>query len=154
MEPNLNTSKSPNESNKSSVTNSLLSGKLSSKKKPLVEPGVDEWKSEGHGRLFFWLLTLMTEQHPITLPAELVDKWVAMLEYCEDIDVFTDVVRWGYDQAIKELEAFLEKLNDQRSLKEQALGALYAIATGADDTREFYQDIETIKAALETLPNN
>lgn len=37
------------------------------------------------------------------------------------------------------------------SLKEQALGALYAIATGADDTKEFHQDIETIKTALEQL---
>lgn len=97
---------------------------------------------------------MTNQQHPITPPPELVDKWVAMLEYCEDIDVFTDVVRWGYDQAIKELETFLEKINDQRSLKEQALVALSAIALGADDTREFYQDIETIKSALETLPNN
>ena len=97
---------------------------------------------------------MTNQQHPITPTPELVEKWVAMLEYCEDIDVFTDVAHWGYDQAIKELEAFLEKINDQRSLKEQALGALYAIATGADDIREFYQDIETIKAALETLPNN
>jgi hypothetical protein len=39
------------------------------------------------------------------------------------------------------------------SLKEQALGALYAIATGADDTREFHQDLETIKQALESLPD-
>jgi hypothetical protein len=39
------------------------------------------------------------------------------------------------------------------SLKEQALGALYAIATGADDTREFHQDIETIKEALESQPD-
>lgn len=39
------------------------------------------------------------------------------------------------------------------SLKERALGALYAIATGADDTREFYQDLETIKEALESLPD-
>lgn len=93
----------------------------------------------------------MTDQHPITPQPELADKWTAMLEYCDDIDVFTDVARWGYDQAIKELETFLEKLNDQRSLKEQALGALYAIATGADDTREFYQDLETIKTALEQL---
>jgi hypothetical protein len=37
------------------------------------------------------------------------------------------------------------------SLKERALGALYAIATGADDTREFHQDLETIKSALEQL---
>ena len=39
------------------------------------------------------------------------------------------------------------------SLKKQALCALYAIATGADDTREFYQDLETIKQALESLPD-
>ena len=37
------------------------------------------------------------------------------------------------------------------SLKEQALGALYAIATGADDIKEFHQDLETIKQALESL---
>lgn len=39
------------------------------------------------------------------------------------------------------------------SLKQQALAALYAIATGANDTREFHQDIETIKEALESLPS-
>ena len=39
------------------------------------------------------------------------------------------------------------------SLKEQALGALYAIATGADDTRELHQDLETIKTALESMPD-
>jgi hypothetical protein len=43
------------------------------------------------------------------------------------------------------------ELVEQPSLKEQALGALYAIATGADDTREFHQDLETIKQALESL---
>ena len=111
----------------------------------------------------------MTEQHPITPPPELVKKWVAMLEYCEDIDVFTDVAQWGADQ---ELEACcdwldrnnqwarcdIDELHDARrpkpqSLKEQAFGALSAIALGADDAREFYQDIETIKAALEALPD-
>lgn len=111
----------------------------------------------------------MTEpSFPITPPPELVDKWVAMLEYCEDIDVFTDVARWGADQ---ELEACLtevsfwgtkslaEKVRTSRrfklqSFKEQALVALNAIALGANDTREFYQDIETIKTALETLPDD
>jgi len=37
------------------------------------------------------------------------------------------------------------------SLKEQALTALHAIATGANDTRELHQDLETILAALEQL---
>ena len=105
------------------------------------------------------------QQYPITPPDELVDKWVAMLEYCEDIDVFTDVARWGADQeleaCVKEVSYWssrnlAERLRTARrpkpqSLKEQALGALYAIATGADDTREFHQDIETIKTALEQL---
>ena len=105
--------------------------------------------------------------HPITPPAELVKKWVAMLEYCEDIDVFTDVARWGADQELEACCEWLDRnnqwarcdideLHDGRrpkpqSLNGQALGALYAIATGADDTREFYQDIETIKTALEQL---
>ena len=35
------------------------------------------------------------------------------------------------------------------SLKEQALGALACIAIGADSTKEFFQDIETIRRALE-----
>ena len=47
--------------------------------------------------------------HPITPPPELVEKWVAMLEYCEDIDVFTDVARWGADQ---ELEACCEWVSE------------------------------------------
>jgi hypothetical protein len=86
----------------------------------------------------------MTQEHPITPSQKLVDKWVAMLEYCEDIDVFTDIARWGADT---ELEACCEWLNYEDrgfwgcklrtarrptsppSLKEEALGALYAIAT-------------------------
>jgi len=40
------------------------------------------------------------------------------------------------------------------SLKEQALTALYAIATGANDTREQHQDFDTIRRALEALPND
>jgi hypothetical protein len=36
-------------------------------------------------------------------------------------------------------------------LKEQALTALHAIATGANDTRELHQDLETVLAALEQL---
>jgi len=38
------------------------------------------------------------------------------------------------------------------SLKEQALAALHAVATGANDTREQHQDLDTIRQALEALP--
>ena len=114
----------------------------------------------------------MTQEHPITPPTELVQQWAEQMltpdegNLALDFDWFaTQAARWGADQ---ELEACCEwldynyppvSLNALRSarrlkptsLKEQALGALYAMATGADDTREFYQDIETIKSALEQL---
>ena len=118
----------------------------------------------------------MTQEHPITPPPELVQQWLG--EYfgttvsgeVSDVELAlaTRAARWGADQ---ELEACCEwfllegwhpdhpnKLRAARrpkppNLKEQALGALYAIATGADDTREFHQDLETIKTALESLPD-
>jgi hypothetical protein len=37
------------------------------------------------------------------------------------------------------------------SLKKQAITALHAIATGANDTREQHQDFDTIRRALEAL---
>jgi hypothetical protein len=40
------------------------------------------------------------------------------------------------------------------SLKEQALTALHAVATGANHTREQHQDLDTIRKALEALPND
>mgnify|MGYP003334671994 CR=1 FL=1 len=46
--------------------------------------------------------------------------------------------------------AFLEK--SAPDLKEQALTALHAIATGANNAREQHQDIDTIRRALEALP--
>jgi hypothetical protein len=117
----------------------------------------------------------MTQEHPITPPPALVQQWLG--EYfgttvsgeVSDVELVlaTRAARWGADQ---ELEACCEWLvaNDWKAvhkhlraarrpkppnLKEQALGALYAIATGADDTREFHQDLETIKTALESLPD-
>jgi hypothetical protein len=110
----------------------------------------------------------MTNQHPITPPLELVEKWVSMLEFFTDEKVFSLAAQWGADQ---ELEAccmwitreksvlVAEELGIARrpkpsSLKEQALTALHAVATGANDTREQHQDLDTIRLALETLPND
>jgi hypothetical protein len=74
--------------------------------------------------------------------------------------------QWGADQ---ELEACCEwfvrdwtdiettnKLRAARrpkppSLKELALEAFYAVATGANDIREQHQDLDTIRRALEQL---
>jgi hypothetical protein len=115
----------------------------------------------------------MTQEHPIKPPLELVDKWFD--DAPQDIDdvgvseyVATQAARWGADQELEACCQWLEQtcgrwelpapLRAARrpnppSLKQQALGALYAIATGADDTREFHQDLETIKQALESLPS-
>jgi hypothetical protein len=53
-------------------------------------------------------------QRPITPPPELVQQWYDNMG--PDPGPFESfaiaAARWGYDQAIKELETFLEKAND------------------------------------------
>ena len=108
----------------------------------------------------------MKPKHPITPPPDdLVEQWRKENLCPENLAnyVATQAARWGADQELKAccewVEGFADfgdLLRSERrpkppSLKEQALGALYAIATGADDTREFHQDIETIKTALQQL---
>jgi hypothetical protein len=114
----------------------------------------------------------MTQEHPITPPSEdrvlkWSDEWfeAKVKHMTREKHLCMQAARWGADQELEELLTFLrvhhydnlasDLLAARRpkppSLKEQALGALYAIATGADDTREFHQDIETIKSALEQL---
>ena len=118
----------------------------------------------------------MTNQHPITPPPELVQQWreessTGKLHFSPQY-LATQAARWGADQ---ELEACVEWLEDadlddsqkvswvnlraarrpqSPSLKEQAFTALYAIAIGANDTREQHQDFDTIRRALEALPND
>ena len=113
----------------------------------------------------------MTQQHPITPPPELVQKWwheAALRKYNgadADKHITSMAAQWGADQ---ELEACCEWLKadpelvdelrtDRRpkppSLKEQALVALHAVATGANDMREQLQDFEVIRRALEALPD-
>jgi len=106
----------------------------------------------------------MTDQHPITPPPELVHQWHKATDKLQEIA--TKAARWGADTELEACCVVLEDwgsglpddLHNARrpqppSLKKQALGALYAIATGADDAREFHQDIEAIKTALESLPD-
>ena len=118
----------------------------------------------------------MTSQHPITPPPELFKQWEDdILNERDNVDHVLDCAwRNGFQAgADQELEACCEwiasghskqgaVLSDRiraarrpkpPSLKEQALGALYAIATGADDTGELHRDLETIKQALESLPD-
>jgi hypothetical protein len=114
--------------------------------------------------------------YPITPPPELVQQWEEQFLLRPTINgcfiqsyIAAKAARWGADQ---ELEACCEWLvrnynypeagNPLRigrrpkppSLKKQALTALHAVATGANDTREQHQDIDTIRQALEALPND
>jgi hypothetical protein len=85
----------------------------------------------------------MTNQHPITPPQELVEKWINMFEFHLDAVVLTEVAQWGADQ---ELEACCEWManvsdfytgseidlrTDRRpkpsTLKEQALLVLHGV---------------------------
>ena len=105
----------------------------------------------------------MTNQHPITPPPELVEEWVAMLEYHPDEKVFSVAAQWGADA---ELDACCWWLNKEintgwcldpqlrtarrpkpPSLKEQALDEL------ASAERLYPADWSTIRKALEALPN-
>jgi hypothetical protein len=113
-------------------------------------------------------------QHPITPPWDLVQHWsdealTSPGAFEVKIKFATYAAQWGADQ---ELEACCEWLGKKvllqhqsdvvpalrtsrrlkpPSLKEQALTALDAIATGANNAREQYLDIDTIRRALEQL---
>jgi len=59
----------------------------------------------------------MTNRHPIPPPPELVQQWVAEIWHegtpvrvaLSDEHIATRAAAWGYQQAIKELENYLEK---------------------------------------------
>ncbi len=118
----------------------------------------------------------MTQQHPITLPPELVQQWreapgFSALSPCVMVtvtntklqDIATQAAQWGADQ---ELEACCEWLDDYLlapkssylraarrpkppSLKEQALAVLTQYMTG--ETILTKDSVDTIRRALEQL---
>jgi len=115
----------------------------------------------------------MTEQqHPINPPLDLIKTW--MIEYYggeipggfagDEVYLCKCAAQWGADQELEACVKLLE-LSDKNardflysarrpkppSLKEQALTALDAIATGANNAREQYIDFKTIRQALEQL---
>jgi hypothetical protein len=115
----------------------------------------------------------MTDQHPITPPPELVQKWDndwhrAKIKHTTlSAYIATQAARWGADQ---ELEACCEwttanfgELPGQNlhlyrrpkppSLKEQALEALNEADQGLNES-EWRQRSDTIRRALEALPDD
>ena len=107
----------------------------------------------------------MTNQHLISPPSEMVEKWVRMLEYLPDKQVFSEVAQWGADQELEACCEWLEangypgtafELNDLRrpkppSLKEQALKALKVLPTPDGQVTLDITDLNTIRRALEAL---
>ena len=105
----------------------------------------------------------MTNQHPITLPPELIAKWAGSM--CGHYEA----AQWGADQ---ELEAcckwlvcnynYPEAGNPLRAarrpkpptLKEQALKALKVLPTPEGQVTLDITDLNTIRRALEALPND
>ena len=107
----------------------------------------------------------MTNQHLIIPPPEMVEKWVRMLEYLPDKQVFSEVAQWGADQELEACCEWLEangypgtafELNDLRrpqppSLKAQALKALKVLPTPDGQVTLDITDLNTIRRALEAL---
>jgi len=108
---------------------------------------------------------MINQQHPIIPSTNLLDQWLMDDTLGNWRGIAIQAAQWGADQ---ELEACTEWLAYEGhehehlalraarrpkplSLKKQALTALHAVATGANDTREQHQDLDTIRKALESL---
>jgi hypothetical protein len=108
--------------------------------------------------------------HPITLPPELVRQWyLGAKAYPPDqwvTDVAAQAARWGSDQELEACCEALDNLNDgywssqlraarrpkPPSLKEQALKALKVLPTPDGQVTLDITDLNTIRRALEALP--
>ena len=115
----------------------------------------------------------MTQEHPITPPPELVEKWIELTRSNDCIGAYpqnyehlvaTQAARWGADQ---ELEACCEwfsknygipssQLRAARrpkppSLKEQALALIQSVEASDDSAASW--DFSVIRRALEALPS-
>ena len=115
----------------------------------------------------------MTQEHPITPPPELLEKWEAEVAHTTKDEIWhvaVQAARWGADQELEACCKLLE-LSDSNardflysarrpkppSLKELALQALYRF----DDTEghegltpeQIADDFVLIRRALESLPD-
>jgi hypothetical protein len=115
----------------------------------------------------------MTTPNPITPPPELVQQWCEQLFGCPDepeinaYELARLAAQHGADQELEACCGALDELNDgfwseklraarrpkPPSLKEQAFGALGRFNANAHTRAdEMIQDFETIRRALEELP--
>jgi hypothetical protein len=109
-------------------------------------------------------------KHPITPPLELIREWALNHDYTYANELWdhiaTQAARWGADQELNECCKWLPKLppwsaDDLRkhrrpkppSLKEQALEVLNEIESGKHGWLRIFDNLTTIRRALESLPN-
>jgi hypothetical protein len=111
----------------------------------------------------------MTQQHPITPPPELVQQWWddfngAFYEFeaitakvfqagaDQELEACCEWVDWKWS-GIKSRELRASRRHKPPSLKEQALQALAEADLGSTEA-DWYQRFDTIRRALEQLPDN
>jgi predicted nucleotidyltransferase len=113
----------------------------------------------------------MTDQHPITPPLELQDKWrqdwyKSKVKHIQLEDhIAAKAARWGADQELEACATYIARsgkhylLSDELicarrpkapTLKEQALQSVKRFESGQD----LMGDLDTIRRALEALPND
>ena len=106
----------------------------------------------------------MINQHPITPPRELLDKWNNLSLSTQEI--FVIVAQWGADQELKACCKWMKREGHEHehaellaarrfkppSLKEQALDQLDHILTHDNEGRTVGVDVSIIRRALEALP--
>ena len=113
---------------------------------------------------------MTNQQHPITPPLEMVEQWADMLSSRSDHAVFSLAAQWGSDQELEACcewakqfnyddECYENKLRNARrpkppSLKEQAFEALERQAIRSVPSLVSNNDCDTIRKALEALPND
>jgi hypothetical protein len=114
--------------------------------------------------------------NPITPPTELVEQWVTEVWHegtparlsLSDMHITTEAARWGADQELEECCAWLAQstsepyINALRiarrpkppSLRKQAYDALDTYIYGEPDPKDKERTYNTIRRALEALPND
>ena len=107
----------------------------------------------------------MTNQHPITPPPELVQRWINEEDGLTAGHIATQAARWGADQELEACATYVAACGKHLlgnslmcarrpkppSLKEQALRALEILRIDAN-THGLGFDAPAIRRALEALP--
>ena len=113
----------------------------------------------------------MNDKHPITPPDDLVDQWYETADNVSEdviIGVSNRAAQWGADQELDACEEWVEanfgqlpahNLHQFRrpkppSLRKQAYDALDTYIYGEPDPKDKERTYNTIRRALEALPND